>query len=469
MGDICCPSIYERKEFERSTSMSGDNTISERLKFNQIDQETIVTLRAGKSFVLGELPQIMDRFYDHIARFSETAAFFKSREHMMHAKKMQIQHWTVILDGRFDDTYQASVTKIGQVHNKLGLELRWYVGGYNALVSGLVDAIGRRMPFGRFDSSAKTKRAALQTAIIRASMLDMDLAISVYIEEGRRDRRATLDRLAADFERTVGGVATIVASASNELQTAAQSLTASASTAASQSQVVDMASRDATSGVQAVAVATEELTSSISEISRQVNESSRIASNAVRDADETAVKMNRLAEGAQKIGTVVELINNIAAQTNLLALNATIEAARAGEAGRGFAVVAQEVKSLAEQTAKATAEIAEQVGDIQSSTTESVAAIGTITKVINALNEISTAISAAVEEQGAATNEISRSVQEVAKGTGEVSANISGITASSDETGAAAAQVLSSASELSRQSEQLRSEVDKFLATVKAA
>ncbi|WP_295847597.1 globin-coupled sensor protein [Tardiphaga sp.] len=449
--------------------MSGDNIISERLKFNLIDDETVASLRAGKAFVLGELPLVMDRFYDHISRFSETNAFFKSRDQMTHAKKMQIQHWTVILDGRFDQTYQASVNKIGQVHNKLGLEPRWYIGGYNALVTGVVDAIAQCMPFGRFDFSAKTKRAALQTAIIKAAMLDMDLAISVYIEEGRRDRRVMLDRLAADFEKTVGGVVSIVATASSELQIAAQRMTSSASTASSQSRIVDSASQSATSGVQAVAVATEQLTSSISEISRQVNESARIAGTAVRDADETAVKMNRLAEGAQKIGMVVELINNIAAQTNLLALNATIEAARAGEAGCGFAVVAQEVKSLAEQTAKATAEIAEQIGDIQSSTAESVAAIGTITKVINSLNEISTAISAAVEEQGAATNEISRSVQEAARGTGEVSANISGITSAANETGAAAAQVLASASELSRQSVQLRGEVDKFLATVKAA
>ncbi len=443
--------------------------MSERLNFNLIDQATSATLRDGKSFVLSELPGILDTFYDHIARFPETAAFFKSRDHMMHAKKMQVQHWALIMDGKFDEAYRVSVNKIGEVHNKLGLEPRWYIGGYNALVSGLVEVIAKRLPSGMFDRGADARKTALQAAVIKASLLDMELAISVYIESGRRDRRTELDRLAVDFEHSIGSVVNIVASASTELQTAAETLTSSAQAASNRSRVVDTASRDATAGVQAVAVATEELTSSIREISRQVNESARIAGAAVRDADETAVKMNRLSEGAQKIGTVVELINNIAAQTNLLALNATIEAARAGEAGRGFAVVAQEVKSLAEQTAKATADIAEQVGDIQSSTSESVAAIGTITVVIKSLNDISAAIAAAVEEQGAATNEISRSVQEVARGTGEVSSNVSGITEAAGETGAAASQVLSAASELSRQSEQLRSQVDKFLATVQAA
>lgn len=174
--------------------MSSNNSLSERLRFNLIDQETMAALREAKTFVLGELPGVLDAFYDHIGKFSDTAKFFKSRDHMMHAKKMQIQHWSVILDARFDDTYSASVTKIGEVHNKLGLEPRWYIGGYNALAAGLVHAIATKMPFGRFDSSAKKKRAAFQTAIIKAAMLDMDLAISVYVEGGRRERREMLDR-----------------------------------------------------------------------------------------------------------------------------------------------------------------------------------------------------------------------------------------------------------------------------------
>ena len=449
--------------------MSSESTIQERLRFNMIDSETVAVLREAKPFILAELPRILDGFYDHVGKFPDTAKFFRSRDHMMHAKKMQVQHWTIIMDGRFDPAYEASVTKIGEVHNKLGLEPRWYIGGYNALVSGLVNAIAAHMPVGRFDRNAIKRKAALQTAVIKAAMLDMDLAIAVYIEAGRRDRRAILEQLAGDFEKTIGSVVNIVASAATELQAAAQTMTSSASEAATKSLTVDTASKDASSNVQSVAAATEQLTGSIREISRQVNESARTSAEAARDADQTVEKMRRLSEGAQKIGTVIDLINNIAGQTNLLALNATIEAARAGEAGRGFAVVASEVKSLAEQTAKATAEIAGQVGEIQSATSESVEAISGITNVIKSMSNISTAIAAAVEQQGAATGEISRSVQLASKSTSDVSVNISAITQSSGETGAAASQVLGAASELSRQSEQLRAEVDKFLVTVRAA
>ncbi len=225
---------------------------------------------------------------------------------------------------------------------------------------------------------------------------------------------------------SVGDVVKIVASSATELKASAESMVASAEETASQSTAVAAASEEVTANIQTVSAAAEELTSSVNEISRQVMESTRISEEAVAETERTNVVVQGLAEAAQKIGDVVKLISDIAGQTNLLALNATIEAARAGEAGKGFAVVASEVKSLANQTAKATEDIAAQVGNIQSATNDAVGAIKGVGETINKLSEIATSISSAVEEQGAATGEISRNVQEAANGTQEVTGNIPG-------------------------------------------
>jgi methyl-accepting chemotaxis protein len=207
----------------------------------------------------------------------------------------------------------------------------------------------------------------------------------------------------------------------------------------------------------------------VTEIGRQVQESARMATDAVGQARVTNDRVSELSKAAGRIGDVVELINTIAGQTNLLALNATIEAARAGDAGRGFAVVASEVKALAEQTAKATGEISQQIAGIQGATQESVSAIQAISGTIERLAEISSAIAAAVEEQGAATQEISRNVQQAARGTQQVSTNITDVQRGASETGAASSQVLSAAQLLSGDSQRLRLEVGKFLESVRAA
>jgi methyl-accepting chemotaxis protein len=221
--------------------------------------------------------------------------------------------------------------------------------------------------------------------------------------------------------------------------------------------------------VSTAAAATEEMATSISEIGNQVQQSSQITDEAVREAARTNETVQSLSGMAQKIGAVVELIQAIASQTNLLALNATIEAARAGEAGKGFAVVASEVKGLASQTAKATEDISAQIGAMQSSTQDAVVAIAGINKTIGRVNEIATAIAAAVQQQGAATHEITRNTQEAARGTGEVSRNITGVNDAAVQTGKAAADVLAASTQLGEQAQVLRGEIDKFFADIRAA
>jgi len=293
-----------------------------------------------------------------------------------------------------------------------------------------------------------------------AAALDAD----AKIERGRR-----VDGITRDFESMIGEIVETVSSASTQLETSAGTLTATAERSRELTTAVAAASEEASTNVQSVASATEEMASSVNEISRQVQESARIANEAVEQARATNDRVGELSKAAARIGDVVELINTIAGQTNLLALNATIEAARAGESGRGFAVVASEVKALAEQTAKATGEIGQQVSGIQAATQESVNAIKEISGTIEKLSEISSAIAAAVEEQGAATQEISRNVQQAAHGTQQVSSNITDVQRSASETGSASSLVLSAAKSLSGDSNRLKREVGKFLNSVRAA
>jgi methyl-accepting chemotaxis protein len=284
-----------------------------------------------------------------------------------------------------------------------------------------------------------------------------------------KQRKADMIKLADDFESAVGEIVETVSSASTELEASATTLTSTAERAQELTTMVAAASEEASTNVQSVASATEEMTSSVNEISRQVQDSARMAGEAVDQARKTNDRVSELSKAAARIGDVVELINTIAGQTNLLALNATIEAARAGEAGRGFAVVASEVKALAEQTAKATGEIGQQISGIQAATQESVNAIKEISGTIEKLSEISSTIAAAVEEQGAATQEISRNVQQAAQGTMQVSSHITDVQRGASETGSASAQVLSAAQSLSGDSNRLKLEVGKFLNSVRAA
>jgi methyl-accepting chemotaxis protein len=325
-----------------------------------------------------------------------------------------------------------------------------------------IPTIERADEIGAMAGSLQVFKEALiaQKAAGEAAAVEAD----AKIQRGQR-----VDRITGDFEAMIGEIVEIVASASTELETSAGTLTATAERSEELTTMVAAASEEASTNVQSVASATEEMASSVNEISRQVQGSARIANEAVEQAQKTNDRVAELAKAAARIGDVVELINNIAGQTNLLALNATIEAARAGEAGRGFAVVASEVKALAEQTAKATGEISQQISGIQAATQESVGAIKEIGDTIGRMSEIASTIAAAVEEQGAATQEIARNVQQAANGTQQVSANIGDVQRGASETGSASAQVLSAARSLSGESDRLKREVGKFLNSVRAA
>ena len=361
-----------------------------------------------------------------------------------------------------------------------GLGAGFVVGQYGvsrpiALLKGVMDAFARNdlkadVPgltrgdeLGEMARSVEVfKRNGLEVERLKSEQQALE-------QRGAEQRKLDMRKLADQFEGAVGKIVLAVSSSAAEMEMAANSLSSTAETTQELSTIVAAAAGTASTNVQSVAAASEEMTATVTEISRQVHDAARIARDAVTQAQETNRRVTNLSESAKKIGDVVGLISAIAGQTNLLALNATIEAARAGEAGRGFAVVATEVKSLAEQTARATAEIDQQISAIQVATEGSVQEIGEITSTIGHIAEISAAIAAAVEQQGAATQEIAHSVQEAAKGTTQVASNITEVQQGASNTGSASAQVLASAKSLSADSARLDAEVRKFVATVRAA
>jgi methyl-accepting chemotaxis protein len=347
-------------------------------------------------------------------------------------------------------------------------QLRALAAAMQELAAGnfavVLPGLGRRDEIGEIAAAIEAFKAkAVEQARSEAEEEDRNARAA------RAEHQAEMNRLADAFDHAVGGIADTISSAATELEASAKSLADTADATQQLSALVAEASEEASTNVQSVASATEQLTASVREISRQVDDSREIAADAVRQAGETDARIGELSLAAGRIGDVVKLITAIAEQTNLLALNATIEAARAGDTGRGFAVVAAEVKTLASQTAKATEEIGSQIAGMQAATNDSVAAIKGIGATIARISDIATSISAAVRQQGSATQEIAKNVLGAAQSTQQVAGNIAEVNRGAGETGSASAQVMSSAQSLAHEGSRLRTEVDKLLTMVRVA
>ncbi len=355
----------------------------------------------------------------------------------------------------------------------------WLYVGRNILarIANLQNVM-QRLSDGDLDAEVKRAKQQDEIAVMARSLevfresMIQSRALSSEQDQDRvakAERTSRIEAQIASFENKVRVALEGLMTSANSMQVTAESMSATADRSSALVSAVASAAEETSVNVQTVSAGTEELSSSIQEISRQVTSSTEIATNAVSEAGKTDETMQGLAENANRISSVVDLIQEIASQTNLLALNATIEAARAGDAGRGFAVVASEVKGLAEQTAKATDEIRAQITSMQTVTTSAVGAIRSIGSTIGQINDVTTAIAAAVEQQGAATREIARNIQHAAGGTSEVSSNIVGVSQASIEAGAAASEVLSASGELRREADTLRAEIDTFLLDIRAA
>jgi methyl-accepting chemotaxis protein len=438
---------------------------SKRFRLFGVDEAVVAALKPLDGFSKTQLPSLLQKW---LALFADWPEIQRALA-IPAVHKARVEHWGRVVGGQLFAGYLESARTLAQVFCDNGVPAHAVVVCHNVTVTALIQELGvTGNGHGWFGRKQAAEHAAMRNAFNRVGWLDLEVLLETYAEAEHAARRRLLagmaDTLEDGVKKTLGNTVEV----SHQMQSSARRMAEIAESTSRLSADVAAAAQQASSNVQTVASASEELTASIEEISRHVVQSSQIARTAVDEANRTNATVSGLVEAAQRIDDVVQLINSIASQTNLLALNATIEAARAGEAGKGFAVVASEVKNLANQTAKATEEIASQIAGMQDAARGSADAIKGVGDTIGRINEIVTTVAAAVEQQAAATQEIARNVQQAALGTQSVTRTISDVTGTANETGEIAEDVLNAADRVLSQTGELKKEVDGFLVRVRS-
>jgi len=430
--------------------------------------DMLKTLSLSQDTIRKILPQQLDYFYAHIARWPEVNAFFKTDAIREHARTEQGKHWSRIASGEINEEYYRSSIRIGKTHNRIGLEPKWYLGGYAVLTAQIVRAVMDEMMSGAFVSAKrKNQTEDLLDALIRAIFLDMELAVSTYLQTKDKDFKDFLGDLSNTFDAEMAGFIKDLGSASSNMMDNAQSLGGISQTGLSQAMAMSEAAAQAAHSAQTVSSATEELSVSTAEINSQIAKTATIVQDASQKSQHASQSMNHLKDSADKIDSVIQLITAIAGQTNLLALNATIEAARAGDAGKGFAVVAGEVKSLATQSQSASEEIRDLVQSIQDSVNGAVDVIEDVAKTIAQVEEIAQFVSTTVEQQSLATHEIVQSASVAAQGAKDLSHIAENVTENNEQGSKISESVSIAARDMEEKTKRLREQLDVFLAGIR--